>query len=147
LGDDDKAHDLFSLSESPSQIIKLAYDLHQRKEILRNLPSYHALPPLAYFADHLARVYRTEGKEKSIIEAKKHPEGTKGKAISYGFLLAVDKAKDYRWKYKKEEVESGEFLRPYIQTLLTCSTEQYHQSLQDLLTYSGASIDINQYKN
>ncbi len=144
--DKDKAEDLYTLSESPSQIIKIAYDIKNRKQILKDLPVYENLPPLANFADHLARIYRIEGKDKVIIEAKKHPDGTRGKAISYGFLLAINKAKDFRWKYKKEEIESGEFLKPYIEKLLSCTTDSYDEALQDLLTFSGASIDISKYK-
>ena len=145
--DSSRADDLFQLSESPSKIIKTAFDLKKRIQIINDLPSYENLPSLARFVDKLARTYRIEGKEKMVIEIKKQSEGAKGKAISYGFLLAINKEKDMKWKYKKEEIESGEFLKPYIDSLLTCSPEKYHQAFQDLLTYSGASIDLSKYQH
>jgi len=42
--DKDKAEDLYALSESPSQIIKIAYDIKNRKQILKDLPFYDNLP-------------------------------------------------------------------------------------------------------
>jgi len=146
ISESNKAKDLFSLSDAPSQIIKLAYEMQKHKEILRNLPIYEKLPPIASFANHIGRVYRTDGKEKLIIEAKKHPENTQGKAIYYAFLLVVDKALDVKWKFKKDEVESGEFLKPYAEKFLHCSPEEYHDALQDFLKYSGTTIDLIKYK-
>lgn len=142
----EKAKDLFSLSEVPSQIIKTAFEVKKLKEVLKDLPSYTNLPPIASFADHIARVFRTDGREKMISEAKKHPDNTKGKSLCYAFLLVVGKASDMRWKFKKDEVESGEFLEPYAEKLLHCSPEEYHAALQDLLTYSGTSIDLEKAK-
>jgi len=145
--DSSRADDLFQLSDSPTKIIKTAFELKKRIQIINDLPSYENLPSLARFVDKLARTYRIEGKEKMVIEIKKQSEGAKGKAISYGFLLSINKEKDMKWKYKKEEIESGEFLKPYIESLLTCSSEKYHQAFQDLLTYSGASIDLSKYQD
>jgi hypothetical protein len=145
IGDKKKAKDLYNLPDSPSQIIKTAYILQKRMEILNELPNYENLPSLASFVDKLARSFRIDGKNKVVIEIKKHHEGAKDKAISYGFLLAINKEKDFKWKYKKEEIESGEFLKPYIESLLTCSPESYHKSLQDLLTISGTPINLSDY--
>jgi hypothetical protein len=144
--DKTRAEDLFQLSDSPSKIIKTAFDLQKRMQIINELPSYANLPSLARFVDQLARTYRIEGKEKMVIEIKKQSEGAKEKAISYGFLLAINKDKDLKWKYKKEEIESGEFLKPYIETLLRCPPDEYHHAFQELLTYSGASIDLTSYQ-
>ena len=145
IADKKKADDLFSLSDSPSQIIQIAYELQKHRNILKNLPSYENLPSIASYIDKIGRTYRTEGKEKMIIEAKKYPGNTQGKSLCYAFLLVVNKADDMKWKFKKDEVESGEFLQSYAEKFLSCEADKYHQSFQDLLTYSGTSIELKSY--
>jgi len=145
VADKKKASDLYSLPDSPSQILQTAFEMQKHRKILQNLPSYENLPPIASYIHRIGKIYRTDGKEKMIIEAKKYPENTHGKSLCYAFLLSVNKAEDMKWKFKKDEVESGEFLQSYTDTFLTCDSNEYHQSFQDLLTYSGTSIDLDTY--
>jgi hypothetical protein len=50
-----------------------------------------------------------------------------------------------KWKFSKVEIESGEFLQPYIDTLLNASSELYHDSLQKVINASGSSENLNEY--
>ena len=45
-------------------------------------------------------------------------------------------------EYTPEEVESGEFLRPYIEKLMKGTPKNYPQNLQDLLTASGSNEQL-----
>ena len=94
----------------------------------------------------MARFYRAYGKEKLLIELKNRPDSIKGQSLYYSFLLAIDKSQDMKWKFSQIEIESGEFLKQYVENLLKCPAEKYHKSLQDLISASGFSEDLNTYK-
>jgi hypothetical protein len=103
---------------------------------------YKSLPPLATFADTVARTYMTFGEKKALVEIKNHPDTPKAKSIAYAFLLALGKGTEIKWKYSKEEIDYGEFLQGYAKKLLTVGPEQYSLVLQELLTVSGSSETI-----
>jgi len=142
LRDDEKAASLFQLDDTPSNIIHLASEYRQRQKILAQLPVYTNLPPLATFADTVARTFMTFGEKKALVEVKNHPDTPKAKSIAYAFLLALGKGAEERWKYSQEEIEYGEFLQQYTKKLLKITPEQYSIALQELLTVSGSSETI-----
>ncbi len=142
LDDKEKAGSFFQLDDTPSNIIPLAFEYQQRQTILSRLPVHTSLPPLATFADAVARTYRTFGEKKALAEIKNHPDTPKAKSISYAFLLALGKGQEVKWKYSKEEVDYGEFLKEYAKKLLTVEPEQYNVVLQELLNISGSSEKI-----
>jgi hypothetical protein len=142
LDDKEKAASLFQLDDTPSNIILLAFEYQQRQTILSRLPVYKSLPPLATFADTVARTYMTFGEKKALVEIKNHPDTPKAKSIAYAFLLALGKGTEIKWKYSKEEIDYGEFLQGYAKKLLTVEPEQYSLVLQELLTVSGSSETI-----
>ncbi len=139
IDDPTMAESLFQLEDAPSTIITHAFEYKQRKTILANLPQFSSLPPLASFADCVARTYKTFGEKNALAEIRKHPDTPKGKSIAYAFLLVLEKASDARWQYSKEEIEYGEFLMPYTKKLLAAESSEYHTALQDLLNASGSS--------
>jgi len=139
IDDPSMAESLFHLEDTPSTIITHAFEYKQRKSILATLPQYSLLPPLASFADCVARIYKTFGEKNALAEIKKHPDTPKGKSVAYAFLLALGKAIDVKWQYSKEEIEYGEFLMPYTKKLLAAESLEYHAALQDLLNASGSS--------
>jgi hypothetical protein len=49
-----------------------------------------------------------------------------------------------KWKYSKEEVEYGEFLKDHARKLLDVQPEKYSAVLQELLTVCGSSEVIPQ---
>lgn len=142
LNDNQKAASLFQLDDTPSNIIVLAFEYQQRQTILSQLPVFQSLPPLATFADAVARTYRTFGEKKALAEIKNHPDTPKAKSIAYAFLLALGKGTEEKWKYSKEEIDYGEFLQEYTIKLLKVESEQYRVVLQELLTVSGSSETI-----
>lgn len=142
LDDPEMAASLFKLDETPLNIIVLAFEYQQRKTILSRLPVYERLPPLATYADTVARTYRTFGEKKAIAEIKNHPDTPKGKSIAYAFLLVLGKGVEVKWKYSKEETDYGEFLQDHAKKLLMGDPEVYGLALQELLTASGSSETI-----
>ena len=142
--DEEEATSLFQLNDTPSNIVSLAYEYKQRRMILSQLPSYDSLSPLAGFADTITRAYKTFGEKKALTEIKNHPDTPKGKSIAYAFLLAFGKGAEVKWKYSKEEIDYGEFLKNHARKLLDANPEQYSIVLQELLTACGSSETVPQ---
>ena len=101
------------------------------------------MPPLAKFVDNIVRTYKTFGKKEALAEIKKRPDNPKGKSIAYAFLLVFGKATDKKWQYSPVEVEYGEFLKDFAKKLLDSEPKKYHKSLQELLTNSGSSENVD----
>jgi len=136
------AESLYHLDDTPSNIVMFAFEYIQRQKILSQLPNFGSLPPLASFADSVARTYRAFGEAKAIAEIKKHPDTPKGKSLAYAFLLSFGKAAERKWKYSKEEIDYGGFLQNHVKKLLDCNPEEYRDTLQELLISSGSSEKI-----
>ena len=136
------AKKFYSLDDTPSDILELVYNYRERQQIIAQLPMYKSLPPLAKFADNVVRSYKTFGEKEALAEIKKRPDNPKGKSIAYAFLLAFGKGKDKKWQYSQVEIEYGDFLKDYVKKLLNSDPKKYHKSLQDLLSASGSSENI-----
>lgn len=143
IDDEDMAKKFFSLADTPSDILQLVSNYRERQQILSQLPKYKSLPPLAKFVDNVVRTYKTFGEKEALAEIKKRPDNPKGKSIAYGFLLIFGKAKDKKWQYSQVEIEYGDFLKDYAKKLLDSDPKKYHKALQDLLTASGSSENID----
>ena len=142
IEDENMAEKFYSLNDIPSDILELVLKYKERQKILSQLPRYKSLPPLANFADNITRSYKTFGEKKTLTEIKKRPDNPKGKSIAYAFLLALGKGSDTKWQYSQVEIEYGAFLKGYAKKLLEAKPENYHKALQDLLTASGTSENI-----
>jgi hypothetical protein len=138
--------EILSLTENPSVMIKTAFEIKKKQEVLNHLPHYKSLPDIASYADKLARIYRVQGKQKLFSTLRSPPEHPKKRAISYGLLMVINKHSDSKWKYSKIDIESGEFLKPYLSKLLEGNPEEYHETLQQVLTASGFSESLDEYK-
>jgi len=143
IEDADMAEKFFLLDDQPSEVLELVFNYKKRQKILSQLPEYKSLPSLAKFVDNAARTYKTFGEKKTILELKKAPDNPKGKSIAYAFLLVFGKGKDKKWKYSQVEIEYGEFLKDYVKKLLDSKPNKYHTALQELLTASGSSENID----
>jgi hypothetical protein len=142
IDDEKMADSFFNLDDTPSNILPLVFDYKKRQDILLQLPQYNSLPPLARFADNVARTYKTFGKKKAIAEIKKRLDSSKGRSLAYAFLLALDKGEDTKWQYSKQEIEYGDFLKEYAKNLLDAKPNNYHKALKNLLTTSGSNEKI-----
>ena len=133
--------------KKPATLLVLLWYLtsyQKRQKILAQLPSYTTLPPLAEFADTIARTYKTFGEGKAAREISSSPNTPKGKALAYAFLSVFGKAKEKRWKYSQQEVEFGEYLSQYAKHLLDAPPNKYTQSLQELITACGSTETIEE---
>jgi hypothetical protein len=146
INNKEMSENFLNLEETPSNILELVYNFKQRQDILSKLPSYRTLPPLAKFADNLVKLYKTYGKNKTLIELKNIPNNTKQKSLAYSFLLVFNKGMENKWKFSKIEIESGEFLKTYAIKLLESKPNEYHISLNNLLKACGSSENIDNYK-
>lgn len=146
LDDEETISELIELHETPSVIIKTAFELTKRRGIIQQLPHYENLPDVALFADKITRIYKTEGITKMIAAIKQRPDTPQGKAMAYAFLQAVGKAEDKKWKFSKVEIESGDFLTPFAKRLLDGDPESYHSVFQELLKASGSSASLEDYR-
>jgi hypothetical protein len=142
ITDKKTAESFFQLDETPSQIITLVFEYQQRQTILAQLPQFTSLSTLGQYIDTVTRTYKTFGEKKALTEIKKMPDNPKGKSLSYAFLLTLGKATETKWKYSKEEIEYGTFLKPYTEKLLAADPQNYTALLQELLTASGSTETI-----
>ncbi|UCH72026.1 MAG: hypothetical protein JSW62_00295 [Thermoplasmatales archaeon] len=143
IDDKEMAEKFFDLNDTPSDILEVVFKYNERRQILSRLPRYKYLPPLANFADNIARIYKTFGEKKTLMEIKKRPDNPKGKSLAYAFLLVLGKGEDKKWGYSQVEIEYGEFLKDYAKKLLESKPEGYHKALQELLIASGSSENID----
>jgi len=143
INDSNLAEKFHQLDDTPSDILELVLNYKERQKILSKLPKYKNLPPLAKFADSVARTYKTFGEKKAIVELKKRPDTPKGKSVSYAFLLYFGKGSDKKWQYSPLEIEYGEFLKDNVKNLIESKPEDYHEKLKELLISSGSSENID----
>lgn len=143
IDDSALAEKFHKLDDAPSDILELVLNYKERQKILSKLPKYNNLPPLAKFADSVAKTYKTFGEKKAIVELKKRPDTPKGKSVAYAFLLYFGKGTDKKWQYSKLEIEYGEFLKDYVKNLIESKPEKYHERLKELLISSGSSENID----
>ena len=139
IDDQSMTNSFYHLDETPSTIIQMIEEFNTRQQILSTLPNFQSLPPLAKFADTISRTYKTFGKKKALNELKNPPKNLKARAVAFGFLQVFNKGDEYKWKYSKEEIEYGDFLQPYIKSLIEAEPEKYRNALQELLTISGSN--------
>jgi len=144
--DKETTNEILSLTENPSVMIKTAFEIKKKQEVLDNLPQYNSLPDIAAYADKLARIYRLQGKKKLFSALRSPPKHPKKRAIAYGLLMVINKHTDSKWKFSKIDIESGEFLEPYLEKLLEGDPNEYHEILQKVLTSNGFLESLDEYK-
>lgn len=145
--DKDLAEKLFKKADvqknTPSFILKNAAARAKKRDILSSLPQYRILPPIAKFADNIAKIYKTEGKEDAIRFAEKyHGRDTKIKSIGYAFLLAMDQTGGKEWQYSKTEIDFASYLKDFANRLLKAEPKKYLEALKQLLAASGSTEEI-----
>ncbi len=144
VGDEKTAKKIFEKADhtksSPSQILKEATVIMKERDIISALPTYSSLPPIAKFADNIARIYMTQGKE-DALRAIEHYRGgdTRIKSVAYSFLLALDQGASKKWQYTKTEIDFAQFLKDPALKLLKSNPGDYHQNLQSLLSATGST--------
>ncbi len=144
VGDEDTAQRLFTKADtsktSPSQVLKEASIFTKERDIISALPKYKVLPLIAKFADNIARIYMTQGKN-DALRAIEHYKGgeTRIKSVAYAFLLALNQGASKKWQYTKTEIDFAHFLKDPANRLLNSEPKEYHDNLQSLLSATGST--------
>ena len=124
---------------TPSEILEKIYTHAEKQKVLDELPRYGKLPPLAEFADRIARAYRVGGSKEAVREIHGEKMDVKKKAIAYAFLLAIGKSEGEEWKYSDMERDFGSQLKEYASRLLESKGKDYGNALQEMLTMTGST--------
>jgi hypothetical protein len=144
VDDEEEAQRIFDEADtsksSPSQILREASVLTKERDIISALPKYKSLPPIAKFADNVARIYMTQGKS-DALRAIEHYKGgeTRIKSVAYAFLLALEHGASKKWQYTKTEIDFAQFLKDHASKLLKSEPGKYHENLQGLLSATGST--------
>ncbi len=118
-----------------SKKLEEEYKLKEREKILGSLPSIEG-KKIAQFADMLARIYKTEGKEGIIQKLRAEKMDVKEKSVAYAFLFALG-VRGEEWKYSKMEKDFGKHLAGYAKKLMEAEREEYKNALEDLVKEAG----------
>ncbi len=147
IDDDERIKDLTEQVKAgdvrPREALREAHQEKKKRKKLSNIPEFKKLPRKANFAHKVGKIYKTKGQK----EATKYIEDlnisdTKMKALAYAFLASFGEGEKKRWKYGDEEVESGEFLKQYVDNFLSSDGMDYAEKLQQLIKASGSTGTI-----
>lgn len=134
------SEEMYNRKEQPSKILKMAVIKCKQKGVFASLPVYASIPPVAEFADRIAKIYKTKGRDEALKEIEKlKTEDTKIKSVAYAFLLTFGQTKGREWKYSKIEKEFAQFLKEGTKKLVESKPEEYHNALQLLLKDTGST--------
>jgi len=123
--------------------VQEAYRLQRCKGIIDKLPQYSSRGQIGAMADDLARAFKSSGKSGLLLAIDKNkPKEHRGKAVVYGFLVAVGEADSRAWQFTTEEKDFGKYLSDFARTLLDASGDTYHEALENLLTASGSGESL-----
>jgi hypothetical protein len=130
-------------SMPPGQMIQEAYRLQRCKVIIDQLPQYSSRGLMGTLADDLARAYKSSGRSGLLqtIDRNK-PKEHRGKAVVYGFLVAVGEAESRAWQFTAEEKDFGRYLADFVRAMLDASGDAYHEALENVLTASGSGESL-----
>jgi len=127
----------------PGQMVQEAYRLQRCKGILDKLPQYSSRGAIGTLADDLARAYKSSSKS-GMLQAidKNKPKEHRGKAVVYGFLVAVGESESRAWQFTTEEKDFGKYLADFVKVMLDATGDDYHEALKNVLTASGSGESL-----
>ncbi len=125
---------------TPSQMVVEAARVEGYKEVEAALPSFRKLGPVGSYADHIARIFKTEGKEAALRQIEKTKGGDhKLRSVSFGFLGALGEGQTKAWQFTREEMDYGNYLAPFAKRLLEEKGDDYANALKLILEASGSN--------
>ena len=127
---------------TPPQMVQEARRMEQNINISGALPRYSKLGEIGSYADLLARVFKTEGKDAMVRATEKgRQKDHRIKSVSFAFLnSAGDSSKN--WQFNKEETDYGVYLSQFAQKMLESNGSDYDEALRNLLAAAGASEPV-----
>ena len=125
---------------TPAQMVVEAKRMEGHKGIDAALPRFKKLGPVGAYADRVARIYKTEGKEAALRQIEKSKGSDhKLRSVSYGFLSALGEGQTKAWQFTREEADYGQYLAPFAQQLLDEKGDDYAHALKLMLEASGSN--------
>ncbi len=147
VGDSELAEQIFKEYDitniAPSQIL-IEADMRLKKQALSSvLPSYNFLPPLAKYADEVARVFKIAGKDEAVRVVDRHgAKDTKIKSVAHAFLQSMGADAGKAWQFSDTEIDYAHFLKEFTDLLLEAEPSEYHEALERLLSATGSTEKI-----
>lgn len=125
---------------TPSQMVVEAGRTEAYRGIESTLPGFKDLGPVGSYADRIARVAKTEGKEAALRQIEK----TKGtdhrlRSVSYALITALGEGQTKAWQFTREEMDFGGYLSTFAKKLIEGQGDQYAEALKLLLEASGSN--------
>ncbi len=143
-GDPKMARELYSSYDvaktSATTILKDASRLIKVHAILSTLPSYSSLPADWEYADNVARIYRTDGKEEALRMIIKSKDIAR--PVAWAFLRALEATAGKDWMFKSLEMELGDSVKDKALELIFAESEDYHEALTGLMRAVGSSAEV-----
>ncbi|MCX8173345.1 MAG: hypothetical protein N3F63_01880 [Thermoplasmata archaeon] len=126
-------------AKNPVEILRKAKHEFERAKVLKLLPEFRKLPPLAKFIHEIAVEYLVSGKGAAVsaITGRKL-EDTKMRTVAFAFLVNFGVENAHSWQFSNEEKELGKSLGGYVSELLASRGENYRQALNKILKFSGS---------
>jgi hypothetical protein len=147
LDDKDLAEQMFNSVDNkrltPLQVIKDAIVRVKERDIISQLPEYQKLPPIARYADAVARVFMASGADEAARYIERNiPEDGRVRPTALALLKAMDRDTSKAWAFEEHEREFSDYLKDAAKALLDAKPDDYHDALQKLLGATGSTEQI-----
>jgi hypothetical protein len=148
LDDKDLAEEMFNSVDNkrvtPMQVIKDAIVRIKERDIISKLPDYDKLPPIARYADAVARVFMASGADEAARYIERNiPEDGRVRPTALALLKAMDRDTSKVWAFEEHERDFSDYLKDAAKALLDSKPEGYHEALQKLLSATGSTEQIS----
>ncbi len=131
--------------QTPAQVLQQALVIARERDVISQLPTYERLPPVAAFADLLARTHRTAGAKATLrLIERSRERDTKARSVAFAALQLLGGQDAKRWQFSAVETEFAEYLSGPLEHLLDAEPEQYDEALQAVLAATGSTERITQ---
>lgn len=144
LGDKELAKEMFESAENeritPMQVVKNAIVHVKEREIIAKLPEYEKLPPIAKYADDVARIYMAAGADEAARYIEKNiPDDGRVRPVAMALLKAMGRDTSKTWVFAEHERDFSEYIKEAAKSFLDSTPDTYHDALQALLSRTGST--------
>jgi len=122
----------------PTQAVEDAVVGQMSLSVAAKVPELKGLGPIGKIADKLARSMKAGGTTllKKDIEAAPLKDG-RSKALALAFVMSAGIGDRFTWKWNGEEESFAQFLRPFVDQLISAEGKGYVDAMELLLTATG----------
>ncbi|MDR2866070.1 MAG: hypothetical protein LBV13_01495 [Methanomassiliicoccaceae archaeon] len=123
----------------PSQAIEDAVVGQMSLSIAAKIPEMKRLGPIGKLADRFARSMKAGGAALLIKDIEfASLKDSCSKAVARAFILSSKIDHKFSWKWNSEEESLAQFLRPFVDRLISAEGKDYVDAMELLLTASGS---------